>query len=290
MGIPWWGWTIIVLLVGAFVLYRVALGAMSRMFRRTSRAYLESILQVLDAEVDLHEGPPSRLIGTFQGREIELDLEPYFAVMTDALATVPFREQMAVFDFLEASLPDHGPLVSEQRHRQWLNPKLITHDDLLARQQVASLPSTPLGNTGLHVIYVVDGENAPLVFALTTEHMSQLNFASVEELHEHAVNRLVEFTPQKAIDTVLEQGEASVLGMHDGYVAARVLAVQRMLKPDTALVALLPDRDSCILLPVPEDNDWSPVRKSAQIPMHDGEMLLDQPVLVTHDRFSLVQP
>ncbi len=289
MGIPWWGWTIIVLAVGGFCLYRLALKSMSGMFRSTSRGYLENILQVLDANVALQAGPQNRLQGTFQGREIDLDLEPYFATMTEALATIPFREQMAVFDFLEASLPDHGPLVSVERHRPWINPKLITEDDLQARLQVASLPSTPLGDTGLHVIYVVDGENAPLVFALTTEHMSQLNFATVDALHQHTVDRLVEFTPQEAIDTVLKNGEASALGMHDGYVAARILAVQEMLGADESLVALLPDLDSCILLPVPEDDDWSKVHESARIPMHEGEMLLDQPVLVTRDTFQVVR-
>ena len=289
MGIPWWGWTIVVLLIGAFVLYRLALKSMSGMFRSTSRAYLESILQVLDAEVALQQGAQNRLQGTFQGREIDLDLEPYFAAMTESLATIPFREQIAVFDFLEISLPDHGPLVSEQRHRPWINPKLITEADLQARLQIASLPSKPLGDTGLHVIYVVDGENAPLVFAVTTEQMSQLGFASVDELHQHAVDRLVEFTPREAVDTVLKQGEASALGMHDGYVAARILGVQQMLGQDDSLVALLPDLDSCVLLPVPEDNDWSKVHESARIPLHDGEMLLEQPVLVTHNSIKLVR-
>jgi hypothetical protein len=287
MGIPWWGW-LIAALVGVFVLYRIALKAMSRMFRSISRRYLTNILQVLDADVTLGDGPLNRLRGTLQGRAIDLDLEPYFAAMTEALSTHPFREQMAVFGFLESSLPDHGPLVSVERHRPWIRPKLITGDDLLTRQQVAPLPSTPLGDTGLQVIYMVAGENAPLSFAVTAEQMSQLGFADAAELHQHAADQLIPHTPREAIDNVLQRGEASALGMHDGFVAARVLAVQNMLGPDDSLVALIPDPDSCVLLPVPEDNDWSAIHESARIPLHDGKMLINQPVLVRHDAIQLV--
>lgn len=286
MGMPWWGWLIAALVV-VFVLYRIALKKMSGMFRSITRGYLMRILQVLDADVALEDGPLNRLRGVFQGRAIDLDLEPYFAVMTEALSTHPFREQMAVFGFLESSLPDHGPLVSVERHRPWIRPKLITGDDLLTRQQIDPLPSTPLGDTGLHVIYVVAGENAPLSFAVTAEQMSQLGFANAAELHQHAADQLVPHTPREAIDNVLQRGEASALGMHDGFVAARVLAVQKMLAPDDSLVALIPDPDSCVLLPVPEDGDWTGIHESARIPLHEGEMLLNQPVLVRHDAIQL---
>lgn len=287
MGIPWWGWLIAGVLVGGFLLYRIALRSMSRMFRSISRTYLTNILLVLDPDVALDDGPVNRLRGTFQGRAIDLDLEPYFAAMTEALSTHPFREQMAVFSFLEASLPDHT-LVSAERHRNWIRPKLITGDDLLTRQQIAPLPSTPLGDTGLHVVYVVDGENAALVFAITDDQMSPLGFANVAELHQHAIELMIPHTPREAIDTVLQQGEASAFGMHDGYVATRILAVQQMLAPEDSLVALIPDLDSCVLLPVPDDGDWSVIQQGAQIPIHEGEMLLNQPLLVKRDAIQLV--
>ena len=73
----------------------------------------------------------------------------------------------------------------------------------------------------------------------------------------------------------------------DTYDAARLLLVQQHLEPGEEIAALIPDRDTLALMPVPENEDWSNLAELARTPGGD-RILLQAPLRVTADRIEVV--
>ena len=70
----------------------------------------------------------------------------------------------------------------------------------------------------------------------------------------------------------------------DSFDAARLLLVPQVLEPEEALVAIVPDRDTLFLAPLPRDENWSSLRRLAHAT--DGPALLDRPLKVTRVGFE----
>ena len=52
----------------------------------------------------------------------------------------------------------------------------------------------------------------------------------------------------------------------DTYDAARVLLLPERLRADEEAAALIPDRDTCVIAPLPADGDWSELGKAREEP------------------------
>ena len=86
------------------------------------------------------------------------------------------------------------------------------------------------------------------------------------------------FRPE-AIRPVLEESAMSVVKSEDTYDAARLLLIPGALRDGESIAALIPDRDTLVLTPVPEDGDWASLAKLAK--NADGDPLWTEPLLVT---------
>jgi hypothetical protein len=81
--------------------------------------------------------------------------------------------------------------------------------------------------------------------------------------------------------------EVTLIETGDSYDAARLLLVPRHMIPGEALVAMIPDRDTLVLSPVPLDDNWAPFEKLARSPRTD-RVIWNQPLKVTAQGVSAV--
>lgn len=79
----------------------------------------------------------------------------------------------------------------------------------------------------------------------------------------------------------LKQSAPQVVRTLDTYDAARLLLVQDHLMPGESVAAIIPDRDTLVLVPLPRDDDWGPLRVLAGRPVR--EPLYDRPLRVTFE-------
>jgi hypothetical protein len=71
----------------------------------------------------------------------------------------------------------------------------------------------------------------------------------------------------------------NVIKSMDSYDAARLLLVPDYLNPGEELAAMIPDRDTLVLIKVPQNGDWSPLVKLAKVAA--GDPLYRRPLRVT---------
>ncbi|MDQ3812477.1 MAG: hypothetical protein M3347_00845 [Armatimonadota bacterium] len=146
------------------------------------------------------------------------------------------------------------------------------------------LPHRPWGWTGLSIAYVLDSEGS--VAYLTRTHTEDLGIDDAV-LHELALANLRKIFPPETIRQLLsEQGSVQVVKAGDGHDAARVLLVREGLEEHAEIAAIIPDRDTLILAPVPADGDWSGLRKLAA--MAPEPRLLDRPLKITSNGVELM--
>jgi hypothetical protein len=163
-------------------------------------------------------------------------------------------------------------------------PRLVTAEFVGRANANNDLPHRPLGETGLFVAYVEDGENAvrfvmgPLVeeVGLDEDGLYRLSLENLGQTFSFAALR--ESQPDLGITTVK---------CGDSFDAARLLLIPQDLRPGEAVVALVPDRDTLTLTSVPADGNWAPLVELAKIP--DSEhLLLDRPLKVTSAGFEVM--
>lgn len=140
------------------------------------------------------------------------------------------------------------------------------------------LPSRPLFQTGLSVVYVVDSKRD---MAFVRESSMQSANLSEPELYALAMKNLSARYPENLVRKVLADNLLLVLKTFDGFDAARLLLIPSQLEPTQALAVTIPDRDTLSLSRPPPDDQWSPLLAAAQSPIGDG--LCPMPLLVTCD-------
>jgi hypothetical protein len=163
-------------------------------------------------------------------------------------------------------------------------PRLVTEDFVGRASADNEFPHRPLGDTGLFVAYVVDGENTvrfimgPLVEAvgLGEEELYEVALANLGKTFNF--NSLRESLPELGITTVKCQ---------DTYDAVRLLLIPQDLRPGEAIAALVPDRDTLTLVSAPADGNWAPLAELAKIPASE-HLLLDRPLKVTCEGFEVM--
>lgn len=276
MGLPWWAWILGIIVVGFYVFYRSW-----KYYRTTVRNQFVAYLRAEHPELQVGEVLEDRLIVTTEeGGEGTLYLDRLYSESTDLdledeeIAREYFSRFAGVISEGQEALA-----VDAEEDRERVLPRIVQEEwPMEAARQVGSdpIPSLPLGPSGLSVVFVLDSEQS--VAYLQSEQLQDLG-VSPEQALDLAKENLGKSFRAEAIRTVMDESAMSVVKSEDTYDAARLLLIPGALAEGESLAALIPDRDTLVLAPVPGDGDWSALRKLAR--NADGDPLWTEPLLVT---------
>jgi hypothetical protein len=164
-----------------------------------------------------------------------------------------------------------------------LNPKFFK--DL-------NLPHSPVPSLGLITIYCIHQHLGLNLNPPVGDELLKALGVSTQELHELALNNLLlDFPPQvrEAVTKATDGGEAAFLQRGDGFDAARLLIIPKLLQGEQFLLSLILHRDMLLLLPGSLRNDRNKLSQAVQaIDCADHPPLLDQPVIVRQSGFELL--
>jgi hypothetical protein len=226
-------------------------------------------------EIKLADGSPGTLglLNLYTGlaagpRDLDIQRQAISAFVTSALAGIE-----------EARQP-----LSLAKHGDRLMPRLadagFVRDAAASGRPVVHFPTTV---SGLVTVYVLDNEQN--VMYLGEERLAELGI-DAQALHECAMVNLRRKPIVEIIRDVIERKQVAVVKVGDSYDATRLLLVPETLAQGEELVAVIPDRETLGLLPVPSADAWATVRKLARTPASPYR-LLDRPLRVTHSGFVL---
>lgn len=287
MGIPWWGWVLgvlAVLVIGFFVMF-----GSWRYFRTGIRDQFLAFLAEQHPEIEIGEiTSESVMVTTPEGGEGTFFFDRLYQNSTDVETDDEEGLRELFGRFAGMILEGQDALsVDAERDRDRVFPRIVRREWALeAAKQVGSdpLPSLPLGPEGLDVVFVLDNENS--VAYLQTEQLTDLGI-SPEEALDLAIENLGKSFKAEAIRPILEEGAMSVVKSEDTYDAARLLLIPGALREGESIAALIPDRDTLVLTPVPAEGDWASLANLAKSP--DGDPLWTEPLLVTPAGFATVE-
>jgi len=279
MGIPWWAWVLgvlAVLVIGFFVMF-----GSWQYFRTGIRDQFLAFLAAQHPEIEIGEvTSESVVVTTPEGGEGTFFFDRLYQQSTDVDTEDEEGLKELFGRFAGMILEGQEALtVDAERDRDRIYPRIVRRDWALeAAKQVGSdpLPSLPLGPEGLDIVFVLDNENS--VAYLQSEQLTDLGVSPEEALDLAKENLGRSFRPE-AIRPVLDESAMSVVKSEDTYDAARLLLIPGALRDGESIVALIPDRDTLVLTPVPDDGDWASLAKLAKSP--DGDPLWTQPLVVT---------
>lgn len=157
---------------------------------------------------------------------------------------------------------------------------------LLSAEESKGALRRPLAGTALFIGYVVNREHS---MAMLREESAASLGIDPDELHQRALSNLAPAaTPiADAVREVLEGG-GSVAFLDMTHTAATcALLIPGCLREGEAIGIAIPDRESLILAPVPDDGDWSSL---AEVPPGEGagHLISDVPFRVTAAGFEPV--
>jgi len=281
----WWAWLILAV-VGLPLLFVVLSIAVVLRFRRTVQREFVGFLRERRPELKvvsqrhllLETTDPAARRGT-------IDLHNLYKSILHAQARTPqarrpFYDQWLKF-LEEGDAMGTSPLGDAQKQR--IMPRLVTDEMLRDERFARELPTVPVGETGLHIAFVLDGEQS--VLYLTWKHLEELG-ASVPELTTLALDNLRKtFPPEPIVRGVLDKPSLSTVKMLDTYDAARLLLLPEGLRAGEALLAAVPDRDTLVILPVPPDADLS--KLGGLLTPGSDKLLLNRILKVTADGIEL---
>jgi uncharacterized protein YtpQ (UPF0354 family) len=168
-----------------------------------------------------------------------------------ATAIAAFREQVELL----ASKPNVPALLER------VFPRIVNDSFLANLRDGTRIPRRALGNTSLHVVYVIDSAHA--VAYIDAERMASLGMDETV-LHSRAIENLSRLWPVEATRKAVENGSVVVTKALDSYDAARLLLLPERLRDQEEVAALIPDRDTLVVAPVPADGNWSRLDRLAR--------------------------
>ena len=161
--------------------------------------------------------------------------------------------------------------------RDRVKPRIVTpafFEQMRAR--LGAIPSRDFYALPLKVVYVLDASKQMMY--LSDAMLAQLAIAPAD-VHKVALTNLWPTIPPTLGADVLAKNGMVVLKNMDGFDAARLLLVPATLQPGQRLAAVISDRDTLALLPVPDK--WSSLDDVAKASV--GDPLFNKPLLVTRD-------
>jgi uncharacterized protein YtpQ (UPF0354 family) len=283
LGIPWWGW-----LIGLLVALVVVLWLARKSFRRQVRKQFVEFLRATHADIEIREEHETHLVTSMnQSENSQLFLGKLYQAIAELRPDTPESRRMVFEHFigslLESARDAAGPL-DLQTHGARIMPRLLLMSQLAEFPDEIGPVHTSLEGIGLEVVYVLDSERS--VMYLTEHHLNELGLDR-GALHARALENLAQTFPNDLVRKVLEENALPLFKALDSYDAARLLLVPGCLRENEALAAVIPDRDSLCLAPIPENGDWSHLKKLARTPGGD-QLLLNRPLKVTQQGFELM--
>ena len=285
---PWWGWCLTTF-CGLVLLLWSAVKFNRKSYRKEMIAFLKE--RHPDVEV-IRERERALTVRTPGGCQGELFLSNAYAqlVMT-RIDDVASRQ--AIYEQYFGSLIDdfrtlNAPL-SLDTHGTRLLPRIVngaTRDYLNSMSPAPknAVPSLPLEGTPLHVVFVLDSPAS--VRYVTQSDLQELEI-DVTELRKLTYENLAKIFPPNLVRKVINDSAMINLKLMDAHDASRLLLVSEHLKPGESLVALIPDRDTLVLAPAPQNDDWSAYRKLAKTPASD-KLIFDGVLRVTSAGIEVV--
>ncbi|SRR6266571_413488 len=217
------------------------------------------------------------------GDQTQLALENLEAHIAQAMSMglTAAEAKRSVFDKYASTLKSMGtkatPLRLDSDGRR-IRPRLVSPTYLA---QFPWILHEPLANTGLEMTYVLDSKDS--VRFLNAQDLQQLGL-DMASLHALAISNLAPTLSRKEIRRALSGKELVTIKFMDTFDAARLLLVPEALEAGEALAAIVPDRDTLLLAPVPPDGNWAALNKLARAA--DGPPLLDRALKVTRAGFE----
>lgn len=274
------------LLAAAAVLVALLVSARKawrRAMRRELRVALAEVAPQVEVVAETERSLELRLPGGTTGTAF---LDNFYAVLSSGTATDEERKQ-AIATFarsLVSQQEDAARPLSLERHGERLLPRL-TQEGLLAEGRGDDpLVHSPSGLPGLVVTYVLDGEYS--VMYLTRSRLAELGLEAAA-LQERALGNLRRTFPAQVVRQAVDQKQMTMMRAGDSFDATRLLLVPSVLEEGEALAAVIPDRETLALMPVPEDGDWGALAKVARTP-GSPYRLLDRPLRVTRSGFEVI--
>lgn len=163
-----------------------------------------------------------------------------------------------------------------------LMPRLVTdrHLEQLRAEASRDLPAHSIGLEGLQAVVVLDNPNS--VAYLSGCQLRELNLEGDAALVRAKANLAKTFSAD-VVRASVTGANLNVIKSFDSYDAARMLLVPAHLEAGESVVALVPDRDTLVLVRPPADGDWKSLWKLAKNAA--GEPLFERPILVTSEGF-----
>ena len=273
--LPWWGWVIAALAL-VVIFLSTALGTFRRQVRRQFLELLRSEHPDLEIIQLRSRGVKFRSEAIGKG-------EFFFARLYTAIAELGDDDDEArepVYRAFLATLNEGIEwTLNLETHGNQLLPRIMESVRFEGVPDDKQPLSRPLDKTDLCVAFVLDSDQS--VRYLTPRNLKDLG-VTLDDLHERALSNLRNRSSLQALRAALDEGELMMINKSDSYDAARLLLVPECLADGESLAAVIPDRDTLALLPVPHDDDWSAIRNMARTPA-SNRLICHDPLLVTRD-------
>jgi uncharacterized protein YtpQ (UPF0354 family) len=281
--IPWWVWPI-----GGVVLIYLFLRSARRSFRRTvceeAIAYLGR--EHPDVEV-IDKNEKFLTVSSEDFDEGQLYLQNLYYAIAESKKHAPEDREELYDRFIGGPVRESKLMMqplSLDTHGDRIMPRILPSDALDELQKGGDTPHTPLNVAKLHVVYVLDYEHS--VAYLTDEQRRELGL-DLESLHQRALDNLAKTFAPQGVRAVIDERSLVTVKSGDSYDAARLLLVGRHLGEGEAVLAAIADRDSLVLIPVPDDESaLSKLAKLAKTP-GSARPICDQLLKVTKDEITL---
>jgi hypothetical protein len=284
LAMTWWGWS------GLVVALVLILGVWARRaWRTTMRLELVEYLRHELPELQITCIHASELVFSVPGAvggEGTFSLRRFYVALAGCPADQSAEAEAARLEVFKAVVQTlrevaHGLALDAVRDRPNVLPRLVTDTVLSAMRRqhpaAATLPSWPSGVPGLSVVLVLD--RAASVAYLTEAHLGDLGLAVGDALPLAKANLARTFARDTVRSAIADGKSINVVKSCDTFDAARVLLVPDYLEDGESIAAMIPDRDTLVLIAPPADGDWTSHRRMAKNAA--GDPLWTEPLLVT---------
>lgn len=218
--------------------------------------------------------------------EMEVDINPdRIRAMADGADEDSLQCKAAyaqLVAILDNALASGGPL-SLDAVRARLRPRLMT-DEYNQQLKRGPMPvARRMPELGFWLVCAIDSEES--VSFVSEKQLTELAIDE-DKLHAIALENLASQQFRDVVRSVVSENKAVNFKMLDSYDAARLLLIPNCLNEGEQIAAVIPDRDTLFMCPVPANADWNALADIAKAPFSD-RLILDRPVCVSRAGFEL---
>jgi hypothetical protein len=170
--------------------------------------------------------------------------------------------------------------ISRADYEERIFPRFVENSFFEAVRERTGVDNVPRRTfaDGINVVYVLDFPER--VAYILSDQAEQLGM-SEDELYEAGIANLRKIFPREAMRPLVEktrEDEIAALPCPDGHNAARLLIACEYLEDGEEVAVVLRDDSHFVVLPVPPNNNWNPLRELARTGHPSGQR---QPFLLS---------